>query len=105
LVAMTESFHVLRIDGNAGDSVSAGSGWFYTGNIASGGHTYAQYTQGAAVLQVDTSVSREIGFAIDLARLSGGFRLEGIDPDDQLGYSVASAGDVNRDGFEDLIIG
>ncbi len=49
------------------------------------------------------------GFAatIDLSSLDGttGFRLEGVADDDESGYSVASAGDVNHDGFDDLIIG
>ncbi len=34
-----------------------------------------------------------------------GFRIEGIDEGDNSGWSVSSAGDVNGDGFDDLIIG
>ena len=49
------------------------------------------------------------GFAasLDLATLNGsnGFRLDGITNADSSGFSVASAGDVNGDGFADLIIG
>jgi hypothetical protein len=49
------------------------------------------------------------GFAssIVLSSLNGsdGFRLDGIDPGDYSGFSVSSAGDVNGDGFDDLIIG
>jgi Ca2+-binding RTX toxin-like protein len=49
------------------------------------------------------------GFAasLDLANLNGsnGFRLDGIDREDRSGFSVAGAGDVNGDGFDDLIIG
>ncbi len=49
------------------------------------------------------------GFAatLDLASLNGsnGFRIEGIDVSDQSGISVAGAGDVNGDGFDDIIIG
>ena len=36
---------------------------------------------------------------------SNGFRLDGIDRGDRAGYSVSSAGDVNGDGYDDLIIG
>ncbi len=35
----------------------------------------------------------------------GGFSIEGIEDGDMLGYSVSGAGDVNADGFDDLIIG
>ena len=42
-----------------------------------------------------------------LSALDGtnGFTLTGIDPGDVSGYSVSSAGDVNGDGYDDLIIG
>jgi len=44
---------------------------------------------------------------IELSSLNGsnGFVLNGIDPDDQTGWSVSSAGDVNGDGVDDLLIG
>jgi hypothetical protein len=44
---------------------------------------------------------------IDLSTLNGstGFRISGAAADDQSGHSVASAGDVNGDGFADVIIG
>ena len=49
------------------------------------------------------------GFAsvINLSTLTGsnGFRLDGVAADDLSGWSVASAGDVNGDGFADLIVG
>jgi Ca2+-binding RTX toxin-like protein len=50
------------------------------------------------------------GFApeIDLATVAagtGGFVIHGVDADDHSGFSVASAGDINGDGFDDLIIG
>ena len=43
----------------------------------------------------------------DLSTLDGtnGFRLDGIDAEDRSGKSVSSAGDVNGDGFDDVIIG
>jgi hypothetical protein len=46
-------------------------------------------------------------FVIDLAALpsSDGFMIQGDAANDLAGYKVSSAGDVNGDGFDDLIIG
>ncbi|SPJ29426.1 FG-GAP repeat protein [Falsiruegeria mediterranea] len=47
------------------------------------------------------------GPSLSLADLDGrnGFRLDGIDPGDRSGLTAASAGDVNGDGFDDILIG
>jgi Ca2+-binding RTX toxin-like protein len=47
------------------------------------------------------------GAGLDLSTLNGsnGFAINGIAAGDQSGFSVSSAGDVNGDGFDDLIIG
>src|SRR5262245_58802383 len=45
---------------------------------------------------------------IDLAAVAagnGGFVIHGEDASDQSGHSVSSAGDINGDGFDDLVIG
>ena len=44
---------------------------------------------------------------VDLSTLEGpdGFRLDGIDAEDTSGFSVSGAGDLNGDGFADLVIG
>jgi FG-GAP repeat len=49
----------------------------------------------------------EFAPSIDLSSLNGtdGFRINGEAAGDKSGYSVSSAGDVNGDGFDDLIIG
>jgi Ca2+-binding RTX toxin-like protein len=51
--------------------------------------------------------AKGFGASLDLATLNGnnGFRLDGANGYDSSGFSVASAGDVNGDGFDDLIIG
>ena len=47
------------------------------------------------------------GGLLDLGALNGtnGFTLTGIDAYDRSGFSVSSAGDINGDGYDDLIIG
>jgi hypothetical protein len=47
------------------------------------------------------------GAGLDLSELNGsnGFAINGIAVGDSSGYSVSSAGDVNGDGIDDLIIG
>ncbi|TVQ26881.1 MAG: hypothetical protein EA367_00015, partial [Leptolyngbya sp. DLM2.Bin15] len=44
---------------------------------------------------------------LNLADLNGsnGFRMDGVNAYDRSGGSVSSAGDINGDGFDDLIIG
>ena len=44
-------------------------------------------------------------FDLDTLNGTNGFQLDGIDAIDYSGFSVSSAGDVNGDGFDDLIIG
>ena len=45
--------------------------------------------------------------SMDLSSLDGsnGFVINGVNANDQSGYSVSSAGDANGDGFDDILIG
>ena len=81
------------------------------------GDGFADLIVGAAMpirTAVDSGASyvvfgKAAGFAanLDLSTLDGtnGFKLSGAAAGDQCGFSVASAGDVNGDGFADLIVG
>jgi Ca2+-binding RTX toxin-like protein len=94
----------LRVNGNAADSVFTGDAWTEGGIQTIGGNDYTTYTNGGATLLVDTDV---LFNGIELASLDGtdGFKLNGAAALDQLGESTSGAGDVNGDGFDDLIIG
>ncbi len=49
------------------------------------------------------------GFAsvLELSDINGisGFKINGINTDDQAGFSISSTGDINGDGFDDIIVG
>ncbi|MBF0399810.1 MAG: FG-GAP repeat protein [Magnetococcales bacterium] len=66
-----------------------------------------QYNAGYGASYVVFGSSTGFGSQINLASLDGstGFRLDGISPGEYSGLSVSGAGDINGDGFDDLIIG
>ena len=65
---------------------------------------------GAAYVVFGKDVDTEGGFATpvnlaDVAAGTGGFKIEGEGALDEAGWSVSSLGDINDDGFADLIVG
>jgi hypothetical protein len=56
LLELSDTSNQLIVDGNAGDVVNAGSGWT-DGGVAGGYHSY---TQGAAILLVDTDITQNV---------------------------------------------
>ena len=62
---------------------------------------------GAGESYVVFGSTSDFGRSLNLSSLDGnnGFVLNGIDSDDRSGFSVSSAGDINGDGIDDLIIG
>ena len=99
VVNLSSHSNMVRVLADADDAVNIGNGWTFTGFESVDGRAFAVHTQGAATLQIAGQVS------LDSLGGSTGFRLDGIDADDRSGYAVSSAGDVNGDGFDDLIIG
>src|SRR5687767_4228349 len=109
VLALSGTMNILRVEGETGDTVNAVGGWTRTANFTSGGQTYARYTLDGATLHVDVDVDQG-GIAIaelSLAALDGrnGFRINGVAAGDYAGHSVSSAGDLNGDGYADLLIG
>ena len=100
--------HILTVEGNTGDGVTfTEAQWANVGTFTDASGTFDRYVFGSAEVRVEQGVAVNFPASFDLATLDGsdGFRLDGIDASDFSGRSVASAGDVNGDGFDDLIIG
>ena len=105
-------FRIVGIDAfdRSGTSVSAAGDVNCDGfaDVIAGAPT-ADGGDGTAVGESYVVFGKPEGFAasLDLAGLDGtdGFRIDGIDAFDYSGASVSAAGDVNGDGFDDLIIG
>ena len=103
---LSDSSNAVKVNGDINDDIAIlDLGWIEEGIVES----YRTYTNGAATLQVAISITIDfpVPDSIDLAELDGnnGFRMDGVAEGDGSGGSVSNAGDVNGDGFDDLIIG
>jgi len=56
VLALSLTTNTLRVDGNAGDIVHRGAGWTPGADQVIGAQTYDTFTQGTAILLVDTDV-------------------------------------------------
>ncbi len=102
---ISDSSNTLNVRGNAGDRVVFEAGWSQGANQTIGADTFQVFTKGRATLRVSVGVAVRIN-SVNLASLGvAGTTIFGADGGDQSGYSVSNAGDVNGDGFDDLLIG
>ena len=98
--------YVLRVERDLGDAVQfADSGWTKAGILDLGNIKFDRWTKSNAEVQVEQVRTLPLG-SILLGAQDGttGFKLTG-GRGDGFGFSVASAGDVNGDGFDDVIVG
>jgi hypothetical protein len=99
---LSDESNTLTIRQNLGDVVQMGSGWTQVANQTIGDDTFSVFVQGAATLKLLVPVN-----IIDLATLTAaqGTKIFGAAESDESGIAVSNVGDVNRDGYEDLVIG
>ncbi len=102
--------NIVRVMGDASNSITTDSGWTVAGTQVVNTITYDVYTQDEATLLVqqgEMTFFQPLVPVFELGDIDGsdGFVLNGVDGGDESGKSVSSAGDVNGDGFDDLLVG
>jgi len=103
--------HVLVVEGNPGDKVwFTEPGWTNAGSFTDTAGTFDRWVFGDAEIHVEQGVSAQpvmpwSNILVSDLNGSDGFTLSGGLGSRYLGRSVASAGDVNGDGIDDLIVG
>ncbi|MXP27195.1 hypothetical protein GRI39_14340, partial [Altererythrobacter indicus] len=101
----------MIVKGDVGDNVYT-EGFTFGGTHDYQGVTYNLYERGRANLLVEQDVRTTNNAAgrapvVDTSILKEhyGFVIQGDLADDKAGYSVSDAGDINGDGYDDLIVG
>jgi Ca2+-binding RTX toxin-like protein len=103
--------HVLVVEGNPGDKVwFTEPGWTNAGSFTDTAGTFDRWVFGDAEIHVEQGLSAQpvmpwSNILVSDLNGSDGFTLSGGLGSRYLGRSVASAGDVNGDGIDDLIVG
>ncbi|MFM8745887.1 MAG: beta strand repeat-containing protein [Aestuariivirga sp.] len=108
-----EPFATVTLSGAATTlttTASANGSWsIQTGELSAGNRTFTATATDLAgnVSTASTPLAVNIGYDIDLTTLSAtqGFIIQGDAAADRAAVSFSSAGDVNGDGFDDLIVG
>ncbi|MCP3980838.1 MAG: hypothetical protein GY716_16170, partial [bacterium] len=104
---ISDESNTLIVLRDTDDTVVWDNGWQQQADETIGPNIFRVFTQGQATVKVQVGDPLSVGFVIDLAALTAaqGSVVFGADANDRSGRSVSIAGDVNGDGFDDLLIG
>ncbi|MBL4679593.1 MAG: FG-GAP repeat protein, partial [Pseudomonadales bacterium] len=99
---------ILSVKGGDDDTVEfTDVGWSYVGTVDEGGLSYDRYQLGTAEVKVAQAVyidNSPLIFDLATLEVEQGFVIQ-RDESDIFGTSVSGVGDVNGDGFADVIVG
>jgi len=101
-----EGARIVTVEGDAGDHVwLSNQPWYLFGTVFEGTIAFDRYVSGNAEARIEQGVTVRQAFDLPSAGSSAGFAVLGVASGDRAGASVSSAGDVNGDGYLDLIVG
>ena len=106
----SEGANVLKVLGDNASMVTLPDGWGFHGRVRDpdgGPLQFQKFVHGSGPVTVLVQTGVTVDPTVQLTALDGGngYVFKGIDEEDFSGLSVSSAGDVDGDGFDDLIIG
>ncbi|CAB5505885.1 hypothetical protein formerly called flagellar hook-length control protein FliK, partial [Bathymodiolus thermophilus thioautotrophic gill symbiont] len=104
LLDISSSTNVLKVVGNSGDKVEVKTLGFEKSNATevANGITYDIYSHASAST---AKLWLAQNLTVSLPSIAQGFVINGESTEDSSGRSVSSAGDINGDGLDDLIVG
>ncbi len=106
LLGLSDTTDTFTINGDVGDRVAGLIDGWTDGGVDG---DYRIFTNDGTTLRIHLAVRTDVPVpgVISLADLDGnnGFRIDGAEESNSFGQSVSEAGDINGDGFDDVIIG
>ena len=101
-VTMADGAYQLTVHGDAGDHlILKDAGW----SVEESADGYTIYSNGLAQLRVQDEITLSLSVELDSLSPDAGLRIIGPSANSRFSNALSNAGDVNLDGYDDLIIG